>query len=143
MKIVTFIFLLSCSMVSADTFQTTLGFELGYRPFHRIATDSPTYILEDTSEQVTRFDAELVAFEYYFLRGAMSCFSLPPSERGGGSTSFKPLWLKSDFSAGITAGPIEVGFKHMCAHPVVSGPGVQAMYNEAYEEFYIRIAKTF
>ena len=59
-----------------------------------------------------------------------------------GSWTFYPFNDEYIFNAGLRFDPVEVGFRHLCTHPVI--PYISATapdvinYEGSYDEFYIR-----
>jgi len=81
------------------------------------------------------FEAEATLFDFLFIGGDVR------TEVKNRTTdkSFSPHSAYYGFRAGIRLEPIEVGFRHMCAHPVVPGSIYVAKQWEGwYDEVYIR-----
>ena len=59
-----------------------------------------------------------------------------------GALSFYPFYLKSDFNVGYRRKYFEVGYRHMCNHPIVpyffAWPPV-VFRDSASDEFYLRL----
>jgi len=87
----------------------------------------------------TEFDAEVEMFDLLFIGGSVRT-TMGKSEL---SRTFVPNFDEYLFQAGIRLEPLEVGFRHMCTHPVFVYIGERPQYTVEYEgwyqEVYIRI----
>lgn len=56
--------------------------------------------------------------------------------------TFYPFADEYTFRTGLRWGPVEVGFRHLCTHPVIpyiETSGADIQYEGSYEELYIRV----
>jgi len=118
--------------------------ELGYSPFYdsrnvseidniRIRTESVYYIT---------MDAEIVILDFLFIGGAVKTYF----QEQENDYSYFPFEADYLFKAGFQYKNIEVGFRHLCLHPVRPYEMYyqpQGSTDGAYEEFYIRISNEF
>ncbi len=115
--------------------------ELGYSPFYDSWNSLPVDELRISNENVfdVTLDAEVQIFDYFFMGGAIKSYFQDKENQD----SFYPFESNYLFKAGLRYKNIELGFRHLCLHPVRPYEMIynaKGSTNGAYEEFYIRIS---
>ncbi len=115
--------------------------ELGYSPFYDNLNSLPTEVKHIRNESVLyiTLDAEIQLFNSVFIGGAVKTYFQDDT------TDYSYLPFEADylFKAGLRFGPLELGFRHFCLHPVRPYEMYyqpQGSTDGSYEEFYIRIS---
>ena len=114
--------------------------ELGFAPSYgslNITEGVPDFML---TEQVgyVQMDAEVEMFDFLFVGGSMKTYIQGTSD----ITNYHPFELDSFFNAGLRFGDMELGWRHLCLHPVRP---LEIVYNSntstdaSYDEYYIRM----
>ena len=90
----------------------------------------------------TDLEAEVELFGHVFAGGGVRT-SIWKLDDGG--YAFWPFNAVYRFYVGVRAGPLELGFRHFCLHPVVpyfglAGGLYRAAWEGAYEELYVRVS---
>lgn len=85
----------------------------------------------------TDLDAEILLFNTLFIGGGVktTVWKFTDSD-----WTFFPNKAVYSFSAGLRRGPLELGFRHYCIHPVIpyfSDP--DPIWEGAFDEVYLRI----
>jgi len=115
--------------------------ELGFMPMNNWVQNESLPVVEDTG-YYTMFETQVTAW-VFFAGGRVETYM---SDKAPGY-SFDPLQVTYDFEAGITAGPIELGFRHVCGphpvrtYPTLSGEKPVAPFEGAYNQIYLRLEK--
>ena len=107
--------------------------ELGWVPTEAIASYDSFYSQENT------FYIEFgVDVEWYFLRigGDIRTYAWAV-----GMPSFFPYRAEYVIYCGAEFGPIMIGWRHLCSHPVVPYGAKTMSTNATYDEFFIRASK--
>lgn len=106
--------------------------------------ETDVYTAEEM-QYYTELDAEVLLFEHIFIGGAVTTRSRTAREKYGIPYNFSPFTDEYLFKAGIRFGNVEIGFRHLCTHPVI--PYINSVrqvnrtpitYEGAYEEIYLR-----
>jgi len=107
--------------------------EMGYSPMNisRIETDIDYKVnLWDIS-----LEPEVILFDYLHIYGKADIKMLPETR------TFYPMSIESTFKASFQYKGLELGYEHLCIHPIVPG-SVELFYPQVYDEtnnrFYIR-----
>lgn len=136
MKYLLVLFILSSSLLTyADdgTMKIEIAVEGGYSPRRMLATESTYDVLDGMA--FTRMKGNVVLFNTIFVGGSFDC-SFDVSEDLLGM----PFLMNYGFWAGLRWGSFEVGFRHHCYHPVLTGgESISLIKMGGYEEFYIKI----
>lgn len=117
--------------------------ELGYSPFYESANKFVdfSYIKNENVYFIT-LDIEAELLKYIFIGGAVKTYFQDRIN----SKSYLPFEADYLFKAGLRYKNIELGFRHLCLHPVRPYEMYyqpQGSTDGAYEEFYIRISGRF
>lgn len=87
----------------------------------------------------TQFEFEAEAWETLFVGGSIKTVA----QKAEYGWTFAPNYDRYVFTAGVRAGQLELGWRHMCMHPVFAYIGQRPRetvdLEGAYDEFYIRI----
>ena len=113
--------------------------EVGYIPYD--ATVTPVDWTQVDSVFYTDLDATL-RFHFLFVGGGMKAFVWPYGSDSIGLPAFWPYRMDYRFNAGLVVGPITVGLRHLCSHPVmpyVTWNRVTTPKDGAYTELFLRI----
>ena len=114
--------------------------ELGYSPFYQSLNvmEESSRINAENIYYIT-LDAEVVILDHLFIGGAVKTYFQDQKD----NYTFYPFEADYLFKAGLRFGPLELGFRHLCLHPVRPYEMYyqpQGSTDGAYEEFYIRIS---
>ncbi len=117
--------------------------ELGYSPFYQSLNvmEESSRINAENIYYIT-LDAEVVILDHLFIGGAVKTYFQDLKN----NKSYYPFEADYLFKAGLRFGPLEVGFRHFCLHPVRPYEMYyqpQGSTDGSYEEFYIRISSEF
>lgn len=78
-------------------------------------------------------------YEYFFIEGAVKTRMWDEKNEW----TFAPFNSEYRFGFGVQAGPLTMGFRHLCTHPVIpyinSVPPGPIQYEGGYDEIYFRI----
>ena len=115
--------------------------ELGYSPFYGSLNGLPVNETEIVNENVyyITLDAEVVILDHLFVGGAVKTYFQDQKD----NYTFYPFEADYLFKAGLRYKNLEVGFRHLCLHPVRPYEMYyqpQGSTDGSYEEFYIRIS---
>ena len=113
--------------------------ELGYAPFYGSLNTSEIFL--DQNIFYTNMDAEVIILDHLFIGGAVKTYI-----HSTDSYDYFPFEADYLFKAGIRLNNLELGFRHLCLHPVRPYEMYyqpQGSTDGAYEEFYIRISSEF
>lgn len=115
----------------------TLGLELSVFPFSTLQLYEPVRSMQDTPSFSVRYSTELLVNKHIFLRGYIDIGEAPSS-----NAMFALTAGQYSVSVGFLAGPIEVGYEHLCFHPLIAyipmKPEVTPLYEGAIERVYIK-----
>jgi hypothetical protein len=114
-----------------------LAFEIGTTPYNGWVMQDGVHV-QETPQHYTTFEVEAEAFEHLFIGGEIRTRMYGVKD----SWTFSPFADEYTFRAGVRFGPVEMGFRHLCTHPVVpyiASSGVDIAYEGAYEELYVRV----
>jgi hypothetical protein len=111
--------------------------QLGYTPDATMLMYQPTFSPPNAmEEELVDFDFEARLFNFIYVGGNMAA---PMWHTVG--LSFWPNELQSEVRAGIRIGDIEVGWSHICTHPVIPyAARTQILWEGWYDEFHIKIS---
>ena len=114
--------------------------ELGYSPFYQSLNvmEESSRINAENIYYIT-LDAEIVILDHLFIGGAVKTYFQDQKD----NYTYFPFESDYLFKAGLRFGPLELGFRHFCLHPVRPYEMYyqpQGSTDGAYEEFYIRIS---
>lgn len=112
--------------------------EVGWMPMcDFLMHDPPAYVVTTDAFYVD-MEARATAWGFLFVGGEVKTFMWKSTP----GYDFSPERMLYQFNAGLTWGPLELGFRHYCTHPIMpylwSWPG-QAKWEGAYEELYLRV----
>jgi len=111
-----------------------LAFELGFLPSSHFVVNDADYVFKDVSFY-SEFSVDAKLYGFTAFGEARTYFW---KNREG--YSFSPDSMTYMAGVKYSAGPLEIGFRHYCFHPVV--PFVMRdykfAYNGGYEEMYVR-----
>ena len=118
--------------------------ELGYSPFYdsRNVSEIDNIRIRNESVYYITLDTEVQLFEYIFIGGAIKTYF----QGNLNSKSYSPFEADYLFKAGLRFKNLELGFRHLCLHPVRPYEMYyqpQGSTDGSYEEFYIRISSEF
>jgi hypothetical protein len=90
----------------------------------------------------TDFGLTAHATKYFFIGGNVRTFTIfNEDSKVSAIPNFIPFLVDYSFFAGIRLYGFEIGFRHLCSHPVNGSGGYQEPIlenNRAYEEIYLR-----
>lgn len=122
--------------------------ELGWMPAGDFLMYDPPSIVSVTGSFYTELEAQVTAWDMLFVGGEVRTFVWATE----GSYSFMPFRLLYEVEAGLTLGPVEIGFRHFCTHPQWvylwayqwgdAAYGQAARWEGSYEELYLRLEVT-
>ena len=115
--------------------------ELGYAPFYQSLNVLPVDNKKIKNESVMyiTIDAEIIVLEHLFIGGAVKTYFQDDAT----DYSYIPVEADYLFKAGFRYKNLELGFRHLCLHPVRPYEMYyqpQGSTDGSYEEFYIRIS---
>lgn len=115
--------------------------ELGWMPMGDFVMHEPQGWASTTGSFYVEMDARVVICDILFVGGEVKTLMYKTPD----GYSFWPERMVYEFSAGVTFGPAEIGWRHMCTHPIIpylrEWPGL-ARWEGAYEEVYLRVDTT-
>jgi len=114
-----------------------MALEVGWMPLGDFVMREPPGFVSVTGSFYVDMEARATAFGFLFVGGEVKTFMWHYE----GEYSFAPERMLYQFNAGVTWGPVEIGYRHFCTHPIsvyLSWPG-KALYEGAYEEVYLRL----
>lgn len=113
--------------------------QLGYIPEATAIMYQPPPRVENVLEQgLVSFDAEARLFKTFYVGGSVG---IPVWQAG--ELSFWPSELQSVVRAGVRFGGLEIGWSHLCTHPVMPYQplyGSQALWEGFYDEIHIKLS---
>ena len=109
--------------------------ELGYTPDHYVVDthSAPIYYIE--------FTPEVVLFDLLHITGSARVDMYDNSSEN--SINFWPVSVSSLFDIYIEYSVIAIGYRHLCQHPIVPWSiehYPDQSFNQAYDQFYIRLS---
>jgi len=115
--------------------------ELGYSPFYGSLNSLPVEEIQIVNENVYYIilDAEVIILDYLFIGGAVKTYFQDQAD----DYSYHPFESDYLFKAGLRYKNLELGFRHLCLHPVRPYEMYyqpQSSTDGSYEELYIRIS---
>jgi hypothetical protein len=115
------------------------AFQLGCAPNVIMSMyDPPPSVILQESEIIISFDAEIRAWDLLYVGGNVSV----PMWKVSGITFF-PNELQSIFKAGLRYKGIEIGWSHLCVHPVVPYlplSETKILWEGNYDEFHLKFS---
>lgn len=115
----------------------TLGMELSMFPFSTLHLYEPTGSVQDSPSFSVRYSTELLVNKHIFLRGSIDISEVPSS--GGTFTLTAGQYA---VSGGFQWKSLEIGYEHMCFHPLLTytplRPKANILYEGAIERLYIK-----
>lgn len=98
-------------------------------------------IRTDMVATVAELSVSAEFFGHARIWGAMENYQYFPGFSGGG-LGFYPY--RADYTAGLAifAGPIELGIRHECDHPVIAAASLQGHYLSNETQIYLKISGT-
>ena len=139
------IFIILFLLVSATCFSQILDFEyefeVGWIPQNGWILYNPTQSdIYSTVNLYTNFEAELLFFDLIFVGGGMRNTFFYAGE--GNSIDFSPYEMYFNFTLGLKTENFEIGYRHMCAHPLIAYAHPEQLSNRiiegSYDELYIK-----
>jgi hypothetical protein len=86
----------------------------------------------------TELEAEIQIGGVLFGRGSVRTDVTPEA-----LTDWRPFWTQYEVIVGARLGIVEIGFRHLCTHPIITyapfHPDITPLIEGAYEEVYVRI----
>jgi len=117
--------------------------ELGYMPMDNWRCYDPLALINNTALYIN-MDAELDAFDGLLFIGGYCRTNMLTTDK---LDEFWPHTMTYGFRAGLRPfGGFEIGFRHMCTHPVIAymmNTAGRFNYEGAYEEFYVKFSGSF
>jgi hypothetical protein len=145
--------MVECLMEGTKVDWLVLAFalQLGYTPNDTaIQYQANKTIWDSDSSLIISMDAELRAWNTIYIGGSLAVptwistgASLPTVTIGSGGW---PSTLQSVIRAGVRLGGVEIGWSHLCTHPVMPYQpllGTQTLWEGFYDEFHIKFAGEF
>lgn len=115
----------------------TLGLELSMFPFSTLQLYEPVRSMQDAPSFSVRYSTELLVNKHIFLRGYIDIGEDPSMIR-----RFTLTTGQYSVSAGFLMGPLEVGYEHLCFHPLLTyiplHPDTHVLYEGAIERVYVK-----
>ena len=113
--------------------------QFGFSPNMWMLMYSPPPGLHAVEQQqfYVDMDAEVRILGHVYIGGSL----LVPEWKSGVSIDFMPSELQSLVRAGIRFDNVEIGWSHLCSHPVVPGLPLwdpQVLWEGGYDEFHVR-----
>ena len=114
--------------------------QLGYSPLAQVTEYQPPSVVMSSQGLFVGMDAELRVWDHLYFGGGMEV----PMWISGASVG--PLWpysLQSVVRAGVRFGGLEIGWSHLCTHPIVPYQpffGEQPLWEGATNEFHIKLS---
>lgn len=120
---------------------SSFSVELTYAPIVTRST-APAAINKNLMSTDLAFNINL--FKYGFVEGAVQTILIPVVKQGMGiPTSGWPVMDGYLIGIGAARGPITVGYRHECTHPVAPGGWFLLKADTAYDNIYIRYDMKF
>ena len=115
--------------------------EMGLAPHYGSLNVIPESVELDVTENIgySLFEAEVVAWDTIFISGGVKTYF---QSKYSTQTNYIPVESDYIFNTGLRFGQIELGWRHLCLHPVRPNETVyntQTSTNASYDEFYIRM----
>jgi len=82
----------------------------------------------------THFEVEAILADVAFVGGSTDIYSAYISP-----LAYAPFDARYHFTAGLRYGPLEVGWRHTCIHPVLSGPREPKYLYGGSDHIYLRL----
>lgn len=124
-----------------------MALEVGWMPQGDFVMYDPPSIVTVTGSFYTELEARATAWGFLFAGGSVKTFVWLYD----GAYTFAPERSLYNFEAGVTLGPVEVGWRHFCTHPTWTylwsyrlgdaQYGQAARWEGSYEEVYLRLEK--
>lgn len=120
------------------------AFNLGYTPdASAVQYQAPAFVLNQSSEAIINMDAELRAFNEHFYIGGSLGVPVWQDPNDGAIPSFWPNDLQAVVKLGIRFGGVEIGYSHLCTHPVMPYQpmvGSQTSWEGYYDEIHVKFS---
>jgi hypothetical protein len=115
--------------------------QFGFSPETWAIMYSPPRGLNTIEQQqfYVAMDAEVRLWDFLYVGGSLGV----PMWKSGEGYTFWPSELQSVTRAGVRFGPVEVGWSHLCSHPVVPGLPLwepQVLWEGGYDEFHVKVS---
>jgi hypothetical protein len=116
--------------------------QLGYTPNNSaVLYTPPPFVLNQAAQGIISMDVEARLWGVLYLGGdlGVTVWNCPSD----GIPSFWPDRLQSTVRAGIRFGGIEIGWSHLCTHPVMPYQPLineQAIWDGAYDEIHVKFS---
>ena len=131
-------------MISLWFLSLMFSLELGYAPYYGSLNSLPVenVYIRDESVYYISMDADVIVFDNFFIGGAIKTYIQDKTD----NYTYFPFESDYMFKAGFRYENLELGFRHLCLHPVrpleiYYQP--QGSTDASYEEFYIKITGRF
>ena len=114
------------------------AFEVGMVPNNGWVMQEFDYHLQEQNQYYTEFEFEAEAWDTLFVGGKIKTRMYDSPD----SWTYKPFTDEYTFNAGLRFDFLEIGFRHLCTHPVIPyirSSGAKINYEGAYDELYFRI----
>jgi hypothetical protein len=89
--------------------------ELGWLPAGGFAAYQAPEFIEPAGSFYTDLQAGVVAWNHFYITGGLKTYAW----KQGTEWTFWPHSTLYDFGAGLLWGPVQVGWRHFCFHPVM------------------------
>lgn len=120
------------------------AFNLGFTPNDAVVQyQGPTWIVNQSAESIVNMDVELRAFDEHFYVGGSLGVPVWQAPNDGVIPSFWPNDLQSVVRLGFRWGGVEIGYSHLCTHPVMPYQpivGSQTSWEGGYDEVHIKFS---
>ena len=114
------------------------AFELGYQPQAMFVSYDPPSFVNGSGQFYQTFEVKARMWDFLEVGGAVRV----QDWLSRGTIGFWPNQLDSQIFADVYYGPLTIGWRHNCIHPVVPYQptfGEKPSWDGAYDEVYLRI----
>jgi hypothetical protein len=116
--------------------------QLGYTPNNMaVLYTPPTFVVNQHEQGIISMDVEARLWGFLYIGGdlGVTVWNFPSND----IPSFWPDRLQSVVRAGVRFGGIEIGWSHLCTHPVMPYQPLiheQAIWDGLYDEIHIKFS---
>jgi hypothetical protein len=122
--------------------------QLGYTPNDTVwQYNKPPEITFEQGQVLVDMDAEVRAWNMLYIGGSLGVPVAIETGEAAPNLSVEPgAWpsaLQSIFRAGVRFGGVEIGWSHLCTHPVMPYQpmfGQQTLWEGGYDEFHVKFS---
>jgi hypothetical protein len=119
-----------------DVLALAFAIEIGGLMNDTVQMYDPPAIVAEGPTLYTDFAARFVIIEFFYVGGGVRTYARPFADRAG----LFPMRDGFTFEAGALLGPVRVGLKHYCTHPIVPYSGdfnPSLQWDKAYTDFFV------